>query len=90
MIQEDAGSKPRSPSGERRNKKAMKIQPGQRSSPSSSSSPGRRGGQSEEESEKKSDIEVAGDSKLEPSGSKDEDDGHTTIPLLQLIQQLLR
>ena len=59
MIQEDAGSKPRSPSGERRNKKAMKIQPGQRSSPSSSSSPGRRGGQSEEDSETEGEFSPA-------------------------------
>ena len=64
MIQEDAGSKPRSPSGERdrRNKKAMKIQPqsGQRPSPaSSSSSPGRRAGQSEEDSETEGEFSPA-------------------------------
>ena len=63
MIQEDAGSKPRSPSGERRNKKAMKIQPqpGQRNSPaSSSSSPhGRRGGQSEDDSETEGEFSPA-------------------------------
>ena len=37
----------------------MKIQPGQRSSPSSSSSPGRRGGQSEEDSETEGEFSPA-------------------------------
>ena len=55
MIQEDGGSKPRSPSGERRNKKAMKIQ-GQRNS--AGTSPGPRG-QSEDDSETEGEFSPA-------------------------------
>lgn len=50
MIQEDGPSKPRSPSGERRNKKAMKIQSQRNSNASVTSSPGPRTG-SDDDSE---------------------------------------
>lgn len=50
MIQEDGPSKPRSPSGERRNKKAMKIQSQRNSTASVTSSPGPRTG-SDDDSE---------------------------------------
>ena len=60
MITEDGpnSSNPRSPSGERRNKKAMKIQSQRNSATSLHSSPGRRGA-SEDDSEPEGEFSPA-------------------------------